>query len=316
MDDLEKQLMDMSGLKEEDVVKKEAAPSVVHETVGYGSIEKSHLAPVRTFSSDLADAVREHGGSVVRVAIAEDEKHRREFQESSIRSRKNIAFIVGGIVIVLGAIGAIAWGYERNKQASIVVPVVPEVPSSLVASDDSRVLDIGGSTSAFYDAVHDVALHPTVQPGGVENIIITKTAGGIVARPSASEFLTALRAHASDDFLRSLGKEYMLGLYVYDRANLFLVLRGTAHDYLLSGMLAWEPYLFEDMAPLFGIDTSGFTKAALQDVKFTDAIIGNRDARAVLDAGKRPLFYYSFIDQNTILMATDPKTLTEAVRRY
>ncbi|MBP7805134.1 MAG: hypothetical protein KA052_02880, partial [Candidatus Pacebacteria bacterium] len=59
-----------------------------------------HVSPVRSFSSDLASAIREKGGSVVRIAIAEDEKHRREREENSVSSKKNIAFILGTMLIV------------------------------------------------------------------------------------------------------------------------------------------------------------------------------------------------------------------------
>ena len=62
-------------------------PSVVEGT-DYGSAERSHIAPVRTFNSDLAEAVREHRGSVVRVAIAEEEAHRREYEEASIKIQR------------------------------------------------------------------------------------------------------------------------------------------------------------------------------------------------------------------------------------
>ena len=66
------------------------------------------------------------------------------------------------------------------------------------------------------------------------------------------------------------------------------MIHGTANDYLVAGMLAWEPWTFNDLAPLFHIDTSGLTKAQLQNMTFTETVIGNLDARAVLDANGDP----------------------------
>jgi hypothetical protein len=315
MDPLEKQLLDMSGIKEEDATKPAPAPSAVNDT-DYSSQNRSHLAPIRTYNTDLADAVREHGGSVVRVAIAEDEKRRREYEETAIGSKRNLFFIIGGTILVLGAIGGVWWAYQNKGAASVVVPVVEAVPHSLVLSDAAQTIDIGPmQVGDIYAAVNGIVAVPGIQPGQVKNIILTKTADGSLARPSASNLLSGLGTHAPDTLLRSLSPDYMLGVYQYDKASLFLIVHGTAHDFLLSGMLAWEPYLFTDLAPLFKIDTSGFTKASLGKVVFYDAIIANHDARAALDADKNPLLYYSFLDPNTILIAADPKVLTEVVTR-
>ena len=53
-------------------------------------------------------------------------------------------------------------------------------------------------------------------------------------------------------------------------------------------------------------------------VPFSDMVIENRDTRMLkLDANGKPMFsFYSFLDDDTIIFATDPKTLTEVVRRY
>ena len=54
------------------------------------------------------------------------------------------------------------------------------------------------------------------------------------------------------DLSTALSPQYMLGVYNYTNNNPFLIIQGTAHDYLLSGMLEWEPeILFNDMVPLF-----------------------------------------------------------------
>ena len=317
MDPLEKQLMDLSGIKEPETPAAPVAPSAVTDT-DYSAEHRAKLAPVRTFNSDLAEAVREHGGSVVRVAIAEEERQRHDYEETSIKSKKNITFLVAGTVLVLGAIGFGVYAYHAKQSASVSVPVAPVVPPSLVNSDSAVTIDIGGMlVDTVIAAIQNAVATPGIQTGQVKNIILTSTMNGATVRPSSSAFLTALGMHAPSDFLRSLSPQYMLGTYLYGtKDSLFLVIQGTEHDYMLSGMIGWEPYLFNDMTPLFGIDTSSYTKAQLQSVKFTDAVIGNRDARAVLDASGDPILYYSFLDPNTVVIATDSKTLTEVIRRY
>jgi len=294
---------------------KEASQNQAKET--YTPEHKSHIAPLRTFSSDLAQAVRDRGGSVVRIAIAEEEKHRREYEDSSIHSKKNIAFVVGGIILVLGAIGVVIFEYQYKKNASVVAPVTEQQPSSLIHAEFSQTIDVSGKQVAdIYGQVASVAAAPGIQPGMMKNIIISQTTAGATTRIPASQFLTTLATHAPADFLRALSPEYMLGVYQYDKGNLFLILRGTAHDFLLAGMLAWEPNLFNDMVPLFGIDTSSMSADDLAHIKFTNMVIGNRETRTVLDANKQPMLFYYFLDQDTLVIATDAKTFSEVVRRF
>lgn len=285
----------------------------------YTSSHNGHIAPIRTFSSDLAEAVREHGGSVVRVAIEEEEKHKQEVEDMSIRSRSNMVFVVGGIAVVIGAIIFFFFIYSQ-KQTATVAPTVsqPTTPTSLITSENADVISITGiQTQDLITQIQQDVTNPKIQSGQVDNIILSKD--GTVnpnTRLPASAFLSMIGTHAPTSFLRSLLPDYMIGSVFSDHGSLFLVIHGTAHDYLLSGMLSWEPYLFNDMKTLFTLDQSSFTAAQLESLPFQDTLIENREARAVLDANQKPLFYYTFLDTNTVLFAKDTTILTEVVSRF
>lgn len=283
----------------------------------YDPEHKIHTAPIRTFSSDMAQAVRERGGSVVRIAIAEDEKRRAEMQESSIRTKKNMTFTIGGALLVLAAVGVLVYSYQSRQAPVVQVPAAPALPASLIRSEDVQVINASGmQNSDIIAAIQAIVANPGIQAGNVKNIILGQGTGATRSIVPLSQFFSVLNMSTPPELLRALLPDYMIGTYLYDKGSLFLIIHGTAHDYLLTGMLAWEPNLFDDMKALFAIDTSSISKAQLQHMVFSDAVISNRDARAVLDADKKPLLYYSFLDQNTIIIATDSKTLGEAVRRF
>lgn len=280
----------------------------------YVSGGKSQLPPVRTFSSDLAEAIREKGGSMVRIAIAEEEKRHREEAEVSITSRKNIIFTSVGTILVALAIIGLVWAYAYKKNASVVsLPVTPAAPSSIIFTETNQTVTINGmSAPQITGAIQSIVTAPNIQSGTMKNIIIVKD--GI--RIPAAEFIPAIGAtEAPAEYLRSLSKEYMIGTYLYDNDNLFLILRGTAHDFLLSGMLTWEPYLLGDLSPLFGIDTTG-DNAKLLNQPWKDVFVENRNARAVVDQNKKSVLFYTFLDPDTILIAADAKTLSAVVQRY
>lgn len=280
---------------------------------------EQHIRGLRTFSSDMATAMRDTKGSVIKIAIAEDERRRADQKEIESAPRKNLIFFLSGLLLFILAIAGV-YGVFWYKEKTSVVPAVTEtvIPKSIIRSEDAQTLDITSKLNEdVVPAFRDIVLDPKMRAGTVKNIILAKKSGanGETTRITSQEFLKIVRAHAPADFIRSLSKEFMLGIYLYNTSNPFLVIKGTAHDYLLSGMIKWEPFLVGDMAKIFDIDLGGERKI-LSDTPFKDALVQNRDARVVEDKEGTPVLFYSFLDPNTIFVATDPKTLLEGVRRF
>ena len=148
----------------------------------------------------------------------------------------------------------------------------------------------------------------------VSSVYITHGPSGSATRLPSGLFLSAIGSCVSPEFSNALTQEYVLRIYSYVSHKQFVNLRGTQHDIMLSGMLQWEPYLTEDFASLFGIDTTG-NSAYLLSMPYTETLIENHDTRALLDINKKPVLFYSFLDENTVIITNDAKTLTEAVRR-
>ena len=295
-----------------------APPAQEHDLSPSGQNDPlRHAVPLRTLSSDLAEAVREQQGSAIKIAIAEDERRARDREASSPTSKRNLSLLVGGALCILAAIGAVSGVlWYRAKQAA-AVPVMPtSVAASIVRSDATGTMDITGQTgSEIANQFRGIVANPGIPIGAVKDVEVTEGSNGAApTRVPANLFLAAIGAHVTPEFSRALSQDYMLGMYSYDHTNPFLVLTGTAHDYLLSGMLAWEPYMLQDLAPLFGIDTTG-TNTSLLSASFADTLIENRSTRAINDASGKPVLFYTFLDDDTIFIAADGQTLTEAVRR-
>mgnify|MGYP000039924032 CR=1 FL=1 len=205
----------------------------------YNPAHKNHVSPVRSYSTDLANAIREKGGSVVRIAIAEDEKHKREIEESSATSRKNLFFIGATVVIIVAGLAAIAIAYKHKKDAAVVAPTSNTLPDAIVSTEGFQQIDFTGMQLVeSYAAINAIANKPGIEDGTIKNIVITKSMGGITSRMSANQLISGLGMHAPGELLLALNKEYMMGVYARNGGHLFLILRGSAHDFLLSGMLA------------------------------------------------------------------------------
>ena len=225
-------------------------------------------------------------------------------------------FVVGGVAIVVCAI-VIFFITFAHKQSTVTTPVTTTtVPASIITSENADIVQASGKQAS--DLIHSIQLindNPRIQKGQVDNIILSKD-GTANSRLSIGAFLGVLGTHAQQTFIQSLLPDYMVGSVLSDNGSLFLVIHGTAHDYLISGMLAWEPYLFNDMKDFFALSQGSFTEAQLESLPFQDALIENREARAVLDANQKPLFYYTFLDTNTVLLAKDTTVIPEVVSRF
>ena len=271
---------------------------------------------MRTFSTDLAEELRKHQGSAMKIAVMENERRFKEQEQASNDPKKNSRFVAGGVVFLFIAICTIVGIYLYQQKVNAPLPIEKNpVPISIVQSEGLSILNITGeSASDIKNSITDTVKKSTIQTGMMDNIYITQGTSTSETRLPSKMFLSAIGAHVTPDFSNALVSDFMVGIYSYDQQNLFLVLRGTQHDFMLSGMLQWEPYLIQDLAPLFGIDTSG-NSAYLLDAPFVETLIENHDTRAILDVNKKPVLFYSFLDENTVIITNNSKTLTEAVRR-
>ena len=282
----------------------------------HGGDPRHHAIPLRTLSSDMAEAVREQQGKVIKIAIAEDERLAQEKENSSPTSKKNLFFILAGsalVLVTLAGVGISVW-YKIKSDRTVAVVVTP-VAASIVESEATATLNITGNTSN--EIAHNfstIVADPTNALGTIKNVLVTEGSGTGVTRVPASQFLEALGAHVTPEFSRALSEDYMLGLYTYTSTTPFLVLTGVAHDALLTGMTDWEPYLLQDLGPLLGVNTAG-SAAPLLNAPLADTLIENRPTRAILDASGKPVIFYSFLDDDTIFIATDAGTLAEAIVR-
>ena len=75
-------------------------------------------------------------------------------------------------------------------------------------------------------------------------------------------------------------------------------------------MLKWETKMTTDLAPIFNLNLSSTTAT------FTDQVIINKDVRAITAPDGTIVFLYGFLDNNTLVITTDPQTFQDINSRY
>ncbi len=160
----------------------------------------------------------------------------------------------------------------------------------------------------------------SVSSGDIVNIHITQqtTPGKNVGDEvlPASLLLKELAIRAPSSLARSIEGEYMLGFYA--KGGSFLILKPTFFENAFAGMLAWEPYMAEDLSPFFTNATDSVflpTRKTTPGGPFKDLIIKNKDTRVLYDSKGDITLVYSFTDRNTLVIAESKKAFVEILKR-
>ncbi|MGH7141131.1 MAG: hypothetical protein ACREGH_00655 [Minisyncoccia bacterium] len=129
----------------------------------------------------------------------------------------------------------------------------------------------------------------------------------------------------------------------------FVVFKTDSYDQAFAGMLSWEHSMQKDLSPLFGQEPSAApenapaptatatssaasttaatstapgttpinnsTSREIIGTSFVDDIIDNHDVRALKNSRGNTLFFWTFVDSQTLVITTDAQTLQELISR-
>lgn len=201
---------------------------------------------------------------------------------------------------------------KESKLLSTSTPVVPKrdevVASSTSATPSEKRFNIAGATLAQITSMVASEKSKGTLAGSLKNLIFTEGEGATII--SASRLLSFTNAQAPDMLMRSLDNKITVGFFgeTNGGATPFIILKVTAHDTSLAGMLDWENSLPLYFDTFFGTTIKKDPRSLL---KFHDLVILKKDTR-VLDVPFGGTLGYAFANQNTIVIAGS-RTALEAL---
>lgn len=276
----------------------------------------SSLAPIRTFQSDVADAIKEKQGSVLKIAVAEQERKQQEQYVASPAAPKNKAFIFGTVVFLILGASTLAYFIISQKQ-----PVVQNVEQSpivpIIFADVTKTLDVTDkSKPAFLQILRaEIQSGLAVPEGKIKFILLSeKTDNGTIAL-STQKFLETIGAGAPGQLVRALEPDFMAGIFQNTAPKFFLLYNVDSYDNAFAGTYSWEKKMVDDLFALYGLNVGNNGQGILTK-EFQSATIKNQDARVLYDDSGHMLFYYTFIgNRHYLLIAEDEETLGEVLTR-
>lgn len=293
--------------------------------------EKKSASPlvksIHTYKEDIASSVK-GGASITSIAAAENARRTSQTAGDSetAETSKNVVIIAISVsLLLIGGIGS-WYAYSTYKERTEVVaeqkqrdPVQAEKITELVAKTGS-----GALASQLYSAVQN----STAPLNSVERLIpiaeetLVLADGSEKTIPlSTEQFFSRIGTNMPATLLRSFDPSFYFGLNAVRGNQPFLILKTNSFDVALSGMFRWEPMMIRDLQniflrpadrvapPLYTVGESNFS------YKFEDAILQNKEIRAVRDLKGNVVLLYVFLDTKTILITNDEVTLKDVSAR-
>ncbi|HXK31456.1 MAG TPA: transmembrane domain-containing protein, partial [Candidatus Paceibacterota bacterium] len=323
--------------------------------------EESIVKSLKTYRGAIEEAIQHKNVSVVSIAAAEAERRGAaghsaaqasapEGEEVSHELGLRIAAIVGGIALLVGALGLIVFVFLRPAVTS---PVQNNFPSPFISVDATQIVAIPvlqWKRGTLMTELEKARESTSLSLGLMSRLYVVEASSTEQYSVDAPTFLGTLAPDTPPELLRSLGGEYLLGIHVFDANQTFLILDIENYTTAYSAMLGWEWTMQADLEPLFTrkprpripeegfvpppapaiVATSSATSTAgsatssttvnqpppqFIQPRFIDRVVENRDTRVIQNQAGDILLLWTFLDRSTLLITTNEYTLREVVSR-
>lgn len=279
------------------------------------------LKVIHTYTSDMADAVRQNEMSVIKIALAEKEKRESEemYKKADGSNSSKVFLIFGGIILIVVALGITYLVTKKNVETNSPVQTAVEI-SAPISYNEKVFIDTTSSTthSDLSDAIKKEVENKS-KDSSVKAIFLKKDVGGKAVLVNVTDFISKIGETAPQALIRNLGEEYLIGTYntkddETSTPHLFLIFSIKDYNQTYASMLAWEKTMLRDMSSMFNIDVNE-ERSELLEKNWADIIINNKDARVLYDNLGKEVLYYIFVNKTNFVITDKENLLKEAVAR-
>jgi hypothetical protein len=310
------------------------APRVAPKEDIQDSIDRLHnddaIPHLRTYESDIADALKKKNTSVASIAAAEQEKHPPKIKREMTPALKNVLMLsislafIGVSILIFGL-----FFFNLQGKKSVAIPAIEK--SKILATEATQQIPLhaADNTLQLFITGRDAMSGNNHSLVGIEfSTTTTKNNKTIVSKIGAQEFFTRMQTQAPSWLIRSFAPEYLAAYFNTngDWQPVWIV-RVDSYENAFSGMLKWEETMATDLAPLYSLassesqmDQGPTNQAALENStsqpgEFADLIINNKSTRVLIGNLGEPVLYYAFPDKNTLIITPSLDAFKEILAR-
>ncbi len=291
------------------------------ETLGMNNKigDDAGIKRLRTYKEDVAEALKREKTTVVKMVL--DEQRRKEgLAEMSTPSPKKNALLVwlSIILLVLGG-GTIATIYVFNKNDETTLKSGGTKTASIIFAENEKNISITDAISERVGKlVKTEVTGADIRLDTIENLYFTETGDILSSKGEPLELAintarlwSALEINLPPILLRSFSDDFMFGVHAWNGNQSFIILKNDFYENAFTGMLKWEESMAKDLLPIM----TNRSVDSFYGKPFQDMVIKNRDIRGLTNENGEPVLMYTFVNRETIVIATHKDTLNEVISR-
>src|ERR1035437_530782 len=282
----------------------------------------SSPAPLKTYSEDFRERMKETHASTMTILAAEQDSAPRTYQEIPEKPKQNNGnrwYIVSGIVLL--CVGGVGVYFAYSHYLNSFIPVVVSGTSATPIFVDARENVSGTGTDLMQEIKKSI--NTPLASNTIQLLSLTSVPPGV-------GILDALQISAPGTLLRNVDATgSMVGIVNTSTGqSAFFILGVSSYSSTFSGMLSWEPVMQRSLGTLFPIYPTSATVVATTTIAtttasavsppkegFRDDVVNNHDARVYRDAQGRSILLYGYWNQTTLIIARDPAAFSEILGR-
>lgn len=290
---------------------------------------ESSTNTVKTFQSDISSTVKTDNVSMIKIALAENERREKSGNlldvSSPKKSYKGLLVVIFTLVVLAGAVGFVYFYFNKPPAPTLKETIAPKEPE-LVYSENQVAIDVTSKAPAtILQEIKTVSL-AKFDLGTIQRVFLTtQNASGTRQSITSSELFSKLKSRAPESLIRSIEPYFIIGAYSFTPHDSFVLFKVKSYDSAYASMLQWEPYMETDIGNMFIYESltptennqASTTITTIDRVAgvFKDKILQNKDTRALILPDGSTKFLYTFLDKQTLLIVSSEKGLKEIIFR-
>jgi len=284
-------------------------------------LNDKNIKVLRTYTSDMADAIRTNEVSVIKIALAEKEKREQEavYKKAEGTNTSKTFLVIGGVILIAAAIFGSYFLFQKKKEKEVSTPTTSNI-ETFIAYDGTANIDVTNVTNVN-DLLSIMEQGSGVDSSLIKALFLTRKTNNISEVITSNNFLSLIGTTAPGALLRSLSDKYLLGKYSnpnaineQDKSAMFLIFQTTDYTLAYASMLDWEKTMLKDLFVLFNINIPA-SGNSLFEKPWKDIIINNKDARVLYGENGEGILYYVFVNKNNFVITSNIEALKEVISR-
>ncbi len=230
-----------------------------------------------TYYSDLSEAMGSNKPETMYELL---EKAKYEKKEKTIRSpmsKRNMAYIVGAALLLIGIIGIIFFFFFYGKKE--VKYITEKRVKSLVYSDLDTGINVSNIDAEKTKQAIRKVLETKIKEGKLNQVYYAgKDQFGNLRRLGVKQVFKKTGNIPPDLLYQNIENEFMHGVYKTDKNRPFIILKALSYDRAFEGMKEWEGTMIDDLATYLDLPKDAGDRSLMED-GFSDDIIKNKNVR-------------------------------------